>query len=80
MQSLPSAKLPAGLVAASSIINRENKASPGEKKEEAPVKKNDIREIRSIKQLAKVNLDLDSPRMKQAIQNLGVAESELMKK
>lgn len=80
MQSLPSAKLPAGLIAATSIINREYKASPGEKKEEAPVKKNDIREIRSIKQLAKVNLDLDSPRMKQAIQNLGVAESELMKK
>ena len=29
-----------------------------------PVKKNDIRDIRNRKQLARVNLDLDSPRMK----------------
>ena len=51
MQSLPAAKLPGSLQGQPSIINRESKASPGEKKEDVPVKKNDIREIRSIKQL-----------------------------
>ena len=45
-----------------------------------PVKKNDIREIRSKKQLEKVNLDLDSPRMKQALEDLGVSKDELVKK
>ena len=45
-----------------------------------PVKKNDIREIRSKKQLEKVNLDLDSPRMKQALEDLGVSTDELIKK
>jgi hypothetical protein len=44
------------------------------------VKRNDIRDIRSIRQLENVNLDLDSPRMKQAFENLGVGETELMKK
>ena len=33
-------------------------------KPKEPVKKNDIREIRTLRQLARVNLDLDSPRMK----------------
>ena len=45
-----------------------------------PVKKNDIRDIRSKKQLEKVNLDLDSPRMKQALEDLGVSKDELVKK
>ena len=45
-----------------------------------PVKKNDIREIRSKKQLEKVHLDLDSPRMKQALEDLGVSKDELVKK
>ena len=45
-----------------------------------PVKKNDIREIRSKKQLEKVNIDLDSPRMKQALEDLGVSTDELIKK
>lgn len=44
------------------------------------VKKNDIRDIRSIRQLTKVHLDLDSPRMKQALEDLGVGEDELVKK
>ena len=44
------------------------------------VKKNDIRDIRSKKQLEKVNLDLDSPRMKQALEDLGVSKDELVKK
>jgi hypothetical protein len=43
-------------------------------------KKNDIKEIRSIKQLNQVNLDLDSPRIKQAMENLGITENELFKK
>lgn len=51
-----------------------------EKVPEGPKKSNDLREIRSIKQLANVNLDLESPRMKQALENLGIAETELEKK
>jgi len=35
--------------------------------------KNDIREIRTIKQLYKVDLDFESPRMKKAMFNLGVS-------
>jgi len=35
-------------------------------------KNNDIRDIRSIKQLEKVYLDFDSPRLKQAMDDLGV--------
>ena len=41
------------------------------------VKKNDIRDIRSIRQLSKVHLDLDSPRMRAALDTLGVGEDEL---
>ena len=44
------------------------------------VKKNDIRDIRSIRQLAKVHLDLESPRMRLALDTLGVGEDELEKK
>lgn len=46
----------------------------------APVKKNDIREIRTLRQLARVNLDLDSPRMKQAMAVSGVNPEDLDKK
>ena len=45
-----------------------------------PVKKNDIRDIRNRKQLARVNLDLDSPRMKQAMGVLGIAPEDVEKK
>ena len=44
------------------------------------VKKNDIRDLKKISQLARVNLDLDSPRMKEAIDRLGVSPDELEKK
>ncbi|CDW79915.1 UNKNOWN [Stylonychia lemnae] len=42
--------------------------------------KNDIREIRTIKQLYKVDLDFESPRMKKAMFNLGVSQEECIKK
>jgi hypothetical protein len=41
---------------------------------------NDIRDIRSIKQLEKVLLDFDSPRLKQAMDDLGVNIKECQKK
>jgi Leucine-rich repeat (LRR) protein len=44
------------------------------------IKNNDIRDIRSIRQLDKVNLDFDSPRLKQAMDDLGVSIEECMKK
>lgn len=34
---------------------------------------NNIREIRSINQLDKVNLDFESPRLKQAMDDLGIS-------
>ena len=34
---------------------------------------NDILDIRSLRQLERVNLDFESPRMKQAMDNLGVS-------
>lgn len=51
-----------------------------EEKPKGPVKKNDIREIRGPRQLARVNLDLDSPRMKEAMTVIGVSAEELEKK
>ena len=58
-----------------------NKKKEDESKEpKGPVKKNDIREIRSIRQLARVNLDHDSPRIKEAMDKLGISPEELEKK
>ena len=37
---------------------------------------NDIREIRNLRQLAKVNLDFQSPRLVKAMDNLGVSLEE----
>ena len=37
---------------------------------------NDIKDIRNVKQLEKVNLDFDSPRLMQAMDDLGVKEDE----
>lgn len=34
---------------------------------------NDIRDIRSLRQLERVNLDFDSPRLKEAMDDLGVS-------
>lgn len=48
--------------------------SNGEAK--AVIKSNEIKEIRSIKLLQKIELDFDSPRMKEAMQNLGVSQEE----
>jgi hypothetical protein len=42
--------------------------------------RNDIRDIRSYKQLERVQLDLDSPRLRKACENLGVEVDELKKK
>jgi 16S rRNA U1498 N3-methylase RsmE len=46
----------------------------------AQSKRNDIKEIRNYKQLEKVDLDFDSPRLKKALHNLGVSKEECMKK
>jgi hypothetical protein len=43
-------------------------------------KTNDIKDIRTLKQLNRVNLDFESPRMLQAMEDLGVKADELMKK
>ena len=51
-----------------------------EAEKEAQSKRNDIKEIRNYKQLEKVDLDFDSPRMKKALHNLGVSKEECMKK
>ena len=68
-----------------STLNLQQRQSNMAKKEEkeepkGPVKKNDIREIRTIRQLARVNLDLDSPRMKKAMEVCGVSPEDLDKK
>lgn len=62
----------------SSTLNAESKmtgATEPEKKE--IVKNNNIRPIRFRKQLAKVNLDLDSPRMREAMTISGVEPEDL---
>jgi len=41
---------------------------------------NNIKEIRSLKHLAKVNLDFDSPRLKQAMDDLGISLDECQHK
>ena len=41
---------------------------------------NNIREIRTIGQLEKVNLDFESPRLKQAMDDLGISFEECQKK
>ena len=43
-------------------------------------KTNDIKDIRSLKQLQRVNLDLDSPRIQQAMDDLGVSNDEMMRR
>ena len=39
--------------------------------------RNDITAPRNLKQLYRLNLDLDSPRMHKALDNLGIAHDEL---
>jgi hypothetical protein len=43
-------------------------------------RRNDIKEIRNHKQLEKVDLDFESPRLKKALFNLGVSKDECIKK
>ena len=44
------------------------------------IRRNDIKEIRNHKQLEKLDLDFESPRIKKAMFNLGVSKEECMKK
>ena len=67
------------------MSKRTNNRSPDTesiiKNEEPKIKyNNDIRDIRSMKQLEKVNLDCESPRLKQAMVDLGVHEEEMQMK
>jgi len=48
--------------------------------EKKDVKRNEIKEIRNYKQIEKIELDFDSPRLKQAMYNLGVSKEECLKK
>ena len=41
---------------------------------------NEIKDISNYKQLSKINLDLDSPRLRKAMFNLGITDEELTKK
>ena len=41
---------------------------------------NNIKDIRSVRQLERVNLDFDSPRLKRAMDDLGVSWDESKKK
>ena len=67
-----------GGAAGKAKVNLDLSAMEAEK--EAQSKRNDIKEIRNYKQLEKVDLDFDSPRMKKALHNLGVSKEECMKK
>lgn len=52
-----------------------------EEDEEPKIKyNNNIKDIRTIKQLEKVNLDFESPKLKKAMDNLGVNFTDLQKK
>jgi hypothetical protein len=51
--------------------------------EARPVRKrnpNDIKEIRNVKQLEKVNLDYESPRLPKDMYNLGISVGECSKR
>lgn len=55
-------------------------ASPMMQAKPDPAKRNhrnDVRPLKHVKQLEKLDLDLDSPRLKLAIKNLGVSPAEL---
>ena len=43
-------------------------------------RRNDIKDIRGIKMLDKVDLDFESPRLRKALDNLGVSLEECQKK
>jgi hypothetical protein len=39
-----------------------------------------VKELRNYKQIEKIDLDFDSPRLKRAMYNLGVSKEECLKK
>ena len=49
-------------------------------KDHSHSKRNEVKEIRNYKQLEKIDLDYESPRLKLAMYNLGVSKEECMKK
>ena len=49
-------------------------------KEKVKKPTNEIKDIRSVRQLDRVNLDFDSPRLLQAMEDLGVSVDEMQKK
>ena len=54
--------------------------NPEEEKKEKKIKlNNDIRDIRTMRQLGRVNLDYESPRLLQAMDDLGVSMEEVTK-
>jgi len=55
---------------------QKEEANPEEDEEPKIKYNNDIRDIRSLRQLEKVNLDFDSPRLKKAMDDLGVSLDE----
>ena len=63
-------------------LEKERRDRELEEEEEAKRSKlnNDIKDIRSVKMLDKVFLDFDSPRLRQAMDDLGVKQEECMKK
>lgn len=60
----------------------DNESKKEEKKEEKKKEKskNDIPILQNIQQAEKVDLDLESPRLKQAMENLHFTKADLMKK
>jgi hypothetical protein len=44
------------------------------------LKRNEVKEVRNYKQLEKLELNFDSPRMKKAMFNLGVGKEECLRK
>jgi hypothetical protein len=58
--------------------------APIKDKEEIKEKKiklnNDIKDIRSLRQLDRCNLNLESPRLLQAMDDLGVSMDEMLKR
>lgn len=60
--------------------NKKEADAVGEEEKPKIKLNNDIRDIRSLRQLERVNLDYDSPRLKQAMDDLGVSIQECQKK
>lgn len=61
--------------------NRNDQESQEGVEEEPKIKyNNDIGDIRTLRQLDKVNLNFESPRLKQAMDDLGVSIQECEKK